>query len=236
MGTGRTTRVCGSESTKINGGFRNITVSNCTFDGCGGTALESVDGADLADVTFTGITMRDISNTPIFLRLGSRMRGPQSRPIGTLRRVILSNIVSFNSAARICSIISGIPEHAIEDVKISDIYLHHLGGGTPRMASIQPAEFESKYPQPTMFGAMPAHGFFVRHANNVEFSNVEIASEKPDARPAFVLDSVQGADFFRVKTPRGGGPVFSLREVSDFRTLSCRTKDIHLQQVKQMVL
>ena len=31
--------------TESNGGFKNITVSNCVFDGCSGLAIESVDGA-----------------------------------------------------------------------------------------------------------------------------------------------------------------------------------------------
>ena len=30
----------------------------------------------LEDITFTGVTMRDCTNTPLFLRLGSRMSGP----------------------------------------------------------------------------------------------------------------------------------------------------------------
>jgi polygalacturonase len=223
--------------TESNGGFRNIAVSNCAFEGCGGIALESVDGADLEEVTFSGITMRDISNAPIFLRLGRRMRGPEGRPIGILQRIILSDIVCYNSASRICSIMSGIPDHAIEDVKISDVYLHYQGGGTKQTAAIHPPEFEEKYPEPTMFGPMPALGFFIRHAKNIEFSNVEIACEKPDVRPAFVLDAVQGADFFRTKTPLGGGPAFSLRDVSDFRALACRgIKDTQLGQVKQQEL
>lgn len=219
--------------TESNGGFLNIAVSNCVFDGCGGIALESVDGADLEEVTFTGITMRDISNAPIFMRLGRRMRGPQGRAIGILRRVILSDIVCYGSASRICAILSGIPDHLIEDVKIHNVYLQNQGGGTSQMAQIQPPEDADKYPEPTMFGAMPASGFFIRHVRNVEFTNVEIACEKADARPAFVLDSVQDADFFRTKTPTGGTPAFSLHNVSDFRTLACRgVNDMQLASVQ----
>jgi polygalacturonase len=222
--------------TESNGGFKNITVSNCIFEGCNGIALEAVDGALLEDVTFTGITMRDISAAPIFMRLGSRMRGPQGVPIGGLRRVTLSNIVSYNSASKLCAILCGIPGHLIEDIKIHDIYLHHQGGGTKDMAAIQPPEFENKYPEPTMFGPMlPAHGFFVRHAKNLEFSNVEIAYANPDERPAFVMEDVQGGDFFRVKTP-AGKPVFSLKNVSDFRTLACRgVKDSQIDRIDQQI-
>ena len=57
--------------TESNGGFRNITISNCVFEGCQGLALETVDGALLEDVTITNISMRDIISAPIFLRLGS---------------------------------------------------------------------------------------------------------------------------------------------------------------------
>jgi len=218
--------------TESNGGFKNITVSNCVFDGCNGIALESVDGALLEDVTFTGLTMRDISHAPIFLRLGRRMRGPAGVPVGTLRRVILSNIVSYNADSKLAAIISGIPDHAIEDLKISDVYLHHRGGGTKDMASIQVPEEEEKYPEPTMFGPTPAHGFFVRHVKNIEFTNVEIACEQPDARPAFVLNDVMGADFFRTKTP-ARAQVFLLNHVTDFRALACRgLKDTEITDVE----
>ena len=37
-------------------------------------------------------TMRDIGNSPIFLRLGSRLRGPkETTKAGALRRVIIDN-------------------------------------------------------------------------------------------------------------------------------------------------
>ena len=88
-----------------NGGFKNITVSNCVFDGCQGLALETVDGALLEDVTIANITMRDIVSAPIFLRLGSRLRGPaESTKTGTLQRVTLSNIVCSNSASHLAAV------------------------------------------------------------------------------------------------------------------------------------
>jgi polygalacturonase len=85
-GAGATGRIkCGTES---NSGFKNITISNCVFDYCRGLALEIVDGGLLEDVTVSNITMRDIVNSPIFLRLGSRMRAPEGTPVSALRRVI----------------------------------------------------------------------------------------------------------------------------------------------------
>ena len=70
-----------------------------------------------------------------------------------------------------------------------------------------------------MFGPLPATGFFLRHIRNLQMSNVEIATETPDARPAFWLKAVEGADFFRVRVPRpsGSAPAFDLHDVKDFR-------------------
>src|SRR5579871_6911203 len=78
--------------TESNGGFKNIAISNCVFDGCSGLAIESVDGAVIEDVSVTNVTMRDVFEAPIFVRLGARMRGPSGVPVGTIRRLILSNI------------------------------------------------------------------------------------------------------------------------------------------------
>ncbi|HEX8882405.1 MAG TPA: right-handed parallel beta-helix repeat-containing protein, partial [Candidatus Acidoferrum sp.] len=225
--------------TESNGGFKNIAVNNCVFEGCNGIALESVDGALLEDVTFNNITMRDISGSPIFLRLGARMRGPQGIPVGALHRVILNNIVSYNAAGHLPAILSGIPGHSIEDVKISNLYLQHRGGATKEMAALEPPEDENKYPDPHMFGPeLPAHGFYIRHARNLEFSNVEIAYEAPDERSAFVVNDVEGADFFRIKTPPGSASrVFSLTKVRDFRTLATRgVKDAQLDRVEAKAL
>jgi hypothetical protein len=48
-------------------------------------------------------------------------------------------------------------------------------------------------------------------------SNVEIGSLKEDTRPAFVLEDVQSADFFRIRTPRVADvPTFALTNVTDF--------------------
>ena len=217
--------------TESNGGFRNITISNCVFENCRGFAIETVDGALCEDITFTGIAMRGLRYAPVFLRLGERMRGPQGVPVGTLKRVILSNIVS-SGAGMLPSIVSGVPGHEIEDLKISDLYLEQVGGGSSEMAAIEPPEKENGYPEPTMFGDLPASGFFVRHVKNLEVSNVEIAVAQADARPAFWLGEVDGADFFRVKVPSGAS-AFDLRQVKNFRSFGSRSlSDITLDNVE----
>ena len=213
---GRTGRI--KFGTESNGGFKNIAISNCVFAGCNGLAIETVDGAVIEDVSITNITMRDLVGAPIFLRLGARMRGPANVAVGVLRRVILSNITCQSAASPpICSILAGIPDHPIEDVKVSDIVIFHQGGGSKDDAMRQLPEKEKDYPEPSMFGTTPAHGFFVRHVRGLEMSGIKIEHATEDARPAFVLNDVQGADFERVKVPSGAGaPTFVLNDVRDF--------------------
>jgi hypothetical protein len=104
------------------------------------------------------------------------------------------------------------------------------------MAELNPLEKECDYPEPSMFGGLPATGFFLRHVKNIEMSNVEIAIEHPDARPAFWLHDVKGADFFRVKTPRGSR-AFAMRDVNEFRVFGSRNiKDTAVEQVANQVL
>jgi polygalacturonase len=224
---------CGTES---NGGFKNIAISNCIFEGCQGLALETEDGALCEDVTITNITMRDIRSAPMFLRLGSRMRGPKDVPVGTLKRVLISNINCHGASTKYPSILSGVPGHMIEDIKISDVYIDQLGGGAAEMATIDPPEKADAYPDPAMFGPLPATGFFIRHARNIEMSNIEIATQEPDRRPAFWLRDVEGADFFRLRVPQAA-PSFALDSVKDFRVFgSLRIKDTILDTVDKKTI
>ena len=171
----------------------------------------------------------------MFLFLGSRMRGPKDVPVGTLRRVLFSNIVS-SQAGQIPSLFIGIAGHPIEDVKISDVYLHQVGGAEAAMAAIQPPVKENAYPDPGIYGALPATGFYMRHVRNVEVSNVEIATEAADARAAFCLDNVEGADCFRVRVPRGS-VAFDLRSVRDFRIFgSLSTPDTRIDTAENRKL
>ena len=202
------------------------------FDTCQGLALETVDGAALEDVTITNISMRAITSAPIFLRLGSRMRGPQGVPVGTLRRILISNLVSSNSPSRLACMIMGIPGHPVEDVKLSNIYLQHPGGGTEEDAAIEPPEKEAAYPEPNMFGPLPAHGFFIRHAAGVEMNDIKLKIEKPDGRPCFFLEDVHDATFVQMKLPKDSAkPVFVLKDVSDIAIVRSKpVADIEIDQ------
>jgi hypothetical protein len=80
-------------------------------------------------------------------------------------------------------------------------------------------EYERAYPDPDVFGTMPAWGLFVRHVANLRVRGVELRSFSPDARPAVALDDVAGAHFADFALPAGeGGARWSLRAVFGLRT------------------
>jgi len=174
--------------TESNGGFKNIVISNCVFNYCRGLALETVDGGLLEDVSISNITMRDIFNSAIFLRLASRMRGPDSARIGELRRVIISHIVAYNVNGAI--MISGIKDHDIKDVEIKDSKFYFSGNGTDEQAKRDVPELEKGYPEPGSFGILPAYGIYVRHANNIKLEDIELQLINNDQRPAISMDNV----------------------------------------------
>ena len=222
--------------TESNGGFRNITISNCTFEFCRGLALEAVDGGILEDITVDNIVMKDVQNAPFFLRLGARMRGPAGTPVGAVRRINISNVVAYSANPKFCSMIVGIPGHAIEDVKLNNILIRVKGGAAKSQAQSVVGEHEKSYPDPQEFEDMPAYGFFVRHVKNIELNHVELKLENDDARPAIVLDDVEGAEFNHVKTDKRGSNIkFSLKNVKDIKINDCKSiKDKEIQSSRFM--
>jgi polygalacturonase len=225
--------------TETEGDYRNIVVTNIVFDRSRGLALESVDGARIEDVSISNITMRDVSNAPIFIRLGSRMRAPEGVAIGAIRRINISNIVASDADPRYGSIIAGIPGHEIEDIKLSNIKILYRGGlnldqvakqpadlvntfffratgGVPPREPYETPERENEYPEPSMFGMLPAYGFFIRHAKGIELNNIDVNFMKEDRRPAFVLDNVTDVDFNHVKAMTVAGiPMFYMKDVKE---------------------
>lgn len=220
--------------TESNGSFKNITISNCVFTRCRGLALETVDGGLLEDVSITNITMRDVTTAPFFLRLGARMRGPENVPVGKLCRVNISDIIVYGADPQYGSIISGIPGHPIEDVRLSSIRIYYRGGGTKEQAAIQPPENEKEYPEPSMFGPMPAYGFYIRHVDGIEMNNVEVSYMTEDQRPAFILKNVKNATFNNVQAQHEPQvPTFQLNDIENFGTHQCSVPDTQLEQAKR---
>src|SRR3546814_19060800 len=74
------------------GGFRNILVTGCTCENSRGLQMGAIDGGTLEDVTFSDITMRNIVNHTIFVRLSVPTRTPRDAGVATALRVRVANL------------------------------------------------------------------------------------------------------------------------------------------------
>jgi len=224
--------------TESGGGFRDITVTNCTIcsprysrvingrqRGLAGLALEIVDGGTLERVTVSNLTIKGVT-VPIFMRLGNRARVYSSSrpkpPVGTFRDVLVSNIVATDCSAVGCSL-TGLPGHNIENVTLSNISLGFEGGADREQAQRQIPEKPTAYPESTMFGTLPAYGFFCRHVKNLRLRNIRLHTSAPDLRHAIVLDDVEHAVIDALEAPFAStaAPMLRLTNSRDIAIRNC---------------
>jgi polygalacturonase len=201
--------------TESGGGFRGVTVSNCVLHDratgrppISGIALESVDGGDIEGVTISNISMTNV-RAPIFLRLGNRGRDMDTPAAGTLRNVVISNIVA-TGAKQACPI-AGIPNHAIQNVTLDNIQIAFAGGGTVEQTNGSVPEEEGKYPEATMFGTLPSYGLYCRHVEGLRLRNIHLTCQSPDYRPALVCDDVARVVIDSFEADRSPGAASMIR-------------------------
>jgi polygalacturonase len=230
--------------TESNGGFRNITIANCVVTsptntnafygrgrGMSGISLETVDGGKLEHVAISNIAIHGVI-VPLFLRLGDRARpfkeGMAPQPIGTLHDVVINNIVATGVGKTGCAI-AGLPDHAIENVSLNNIVLTFEGGGARKLADKAVAEYPKRYPESSMFGDLPAYGFYCRHVKGLRFSNIRLKTTDADLRHALVFDDVENlaVDGLDAAFWPGGAAVLGMAQVRDAFIHGCqpRAKD-----------
>jgi len=196
--------------TKSLGGFKDVTIRNIkVFDTFrSAIAIESVDGGILENILIDSIEAVNTGNA-IFIKLGNR---EPDKGFSQLRNVTIKNVkvdVAFERPDYAYDLrgpelpffhnifpssITGAPGHYIENVKLENIEINYPGRGNKALAyaplykldSIP--EHEGAYPEFSMFGELPAWGFYIRHVNGLELTNVKMTLDSNDYRYAFVLD------------------------------------------------
>ena len=150
--------------------------------------------------------------------------------MGKFRNVIVSNIIATDCSPIGCSI-TGLPGHPVENVSLSNINLSFEGGGTKDEASREIPEKPASYPESTMFGTLPAYGFFCRHAKNLKFLNVKLDTATPDYRHAIVFDDVENTVVDSLDAPYAAeaAGMVHLNNSSDIYIRNCQpTKNTEL--------
>ena len=184
--------------TESNGGFKNIRIENITFKHCRGLALETVDGALIDNIKVKHLRMDDICNSPIYIRVGDRMRGPKELPASVARNIEISDVVVTNCDARYALLIVGLPDSPVQNVTLKDVHIQYRGGLTKEDVRLQRGANSfffgrnSGYPEPSAHGIQPVWGLSMQHARNIRFQNVTMELMQPDEREKIFLDDVEG--------------------------------------------
>lgn len=177
-------------------------------------------------------------------------QGPASP--GTLRNVLISGItatLATRSGTGAASI-SGLPGHPVENVTISNVKItltpgfgkvpldafqlkflddakntveRDFGNEVKRVTLQHVPERPSDYPEYSMFGALPAYGFFCRHVRNLAFDHINLNFETNEFRSALAIQDVRGliVDGLRAKALPDGNPVLLLRDVTNASLTGC---------------
>lgn len=198
-------------------GFRKVRVRDLVIYDTyrSAIALEIVDGGFIEDIDIARIKAYHTGNA-IFIRLGHRnQKGEAGRVKGIRIRDIFVEVPAGRPDQGYAfegpevtephnlfpSSISGLPGHPVKDVSLRNIHIRFAGGGRPEQAFLsldslaRVPERPSDYPEFSMFGELPAWGFYIRHAENVSMRNVRLECVQADYRPGIVADDVQGLDF-----------------------------------------
>ncbi|OFX36099.1 MAG: glycoside hydrolase [Bacteroidetes bacterium GWF2_42_66] len=234
--------------TASTGGFKNVKIENInvydTFRSA--IALESVDGGILENIDINNIVATNTGNA-IFIRLGHRNTDER---YSQLRNVTIRNVkveipfdrpdskyemrgpdLPFFHNPFPCSI-TGIPGHPIENVTLENIEISFPGRGNDGMAIIPLSrlkdvpEVEAEYPEFSMFGELPAWGFYVRHVEGLTMKNISIQARDKDYRPAFVFDDVKALKMEKIKMEEPD---------SGLQMILNKTREANLKVSKQLV-
>ena len=200
--------VCGriKLGTESNGGYRNITISNCTCMWSSGLAFEEVDQGCMENICVTNIAMEHVHHYPIYITTGCRNRGPKevTQP-SSARNIQISNIIATDCDSLCSIIVTGMKDEPIRNVWLSNIRLTFRGGGTKDLVKRDYREQGTNYPEPRWAGPTPAYGLYARHVEGLHVNDVTFRYERPEYRPAIILDDVRNATLNQIDAPTEPG-------------------------------
>ncbi|HEX7905468.1 MAG TPA: glycoside hydrolase family 28 protein [Chitinophagaceae bacterium] len=216
--------------TESNGGFKNITVSNCVIkdiDHHAGIELMTVDGGMMQNILFENITMDNVA-TPFFIRLGIRSRpykpGQYVNHIDDVRDIQLNNISVVN--AKLPSSIIGLHNKKISNITITN-YTVRSAVAQDAVAYNRVSFQEFDYPAASMFENLPAYALYCRSVENLNLQNVNMYAATGEKRPAITMDRTDHVSLSGVKaeTKSKTSPMIHLRNAEDVTIAQSRSFD-----------
>ena len=215
--------------TETSGKITDILVNNCTVYDTRNEAISlmTIDGAQLERIQFSNISCRNIKGSAIYIRTGERFRSyrKQTKPnIPHLKDIIIENVTGTKISKGYACIVAGTKDFPVENVLITNINLQFEGGGKADASFRDIPENENKYPNGRIFGELPAYGFFVRHAKNVIFDDIQLKTSLPDERPAFIGEDITDLEIrnLQAQGTENSPELIRLKDVRQVLISGCR--------------
>ena len=184
--------VCGriKLGTESNGGYRNITISNCTCMWSSGLAFEEVDQGRMENITVSNISLSHVHHYPIYITTGCRNRGPKEvTRMSSARDIYINNVIADDCDSLAGIIITGMESEPIRNVSLTNIRIQYRGGG--KKVTTPYREQGTNYPEPRWAGPTPAYGLFARHVDGLHLQNVNFELLRSDERPDIIFEDVK---------------------------------------------
>jgi hypothetical protein len=175
--------------TASTGPFSNITFQDCTVLNTSHSAMavESVDGGAISAVTFQRISFAGCQNA-IFVVLGSRSGAAVGSVNGITFREISGSALSDTRGCPLSGCLTNGVTYRLKNLLFDNVNIAFKGGLGSVPAA--PAEYAGQYPENTMWGNLPAYGYYFRHATGVTFTNCFTSAAAGDARPWLATNDV----------------------------------------------
>ncbi len=189
--------VCGriKLGTESNGGYRNITITNCTMMWSSGLAFEEVDQGRMENIVVSNISMNHVHHYPIYITTGCRNRGPKEVTTPSYGGdIMISNITALDCDSLAGIIITGMPGVPLRNISLQNIEIEYRGGGKKYPEGQSYREQSTHYPEPRWAGPTPAYGLFARHVDGLRIRDLRFRLQKPDEREDVILDDVTNVD------------------------------------------
>ena len=195
------------------GNPENVTISNCIISETYGCPIKMQFGREsrVQNLLFSNLILQDVTG-PISINLNNRARRTatpeQVAHPGFLRNIrftgIQATVVSEGrqygdmafpqnyrpGETRQCIVLNALDGAFMEDIVFDDIRVTYGGGGTAEEAAREIPQVAAEYFE---VGTPPAYGLYARNVRGLSLTNVRFEVEKPDLRPAVVLDHVTDA-------------------------------------------
>ena len=192
------------------GNPENVTISNCVIYQTYGCPIKMQFGLEskVQNLLFSNLVMQDVTG-PIRIHVSNRRRPTATTTErGFVRNISFNGIrasvvaegrqfpdMSFNQnyrpgETRQAIVVNAIGDAAIEDISFQDVQITYGGGGTVEEAAREVPQVAAEYFE---IGTPPAYGLYARNVRGLSMNGVRFGTEKPDLRPAVVLDHVEDA-------------------------------------------